>query len=182
VEPHLGSASGLYCQKALLNSFLRFLAVYETNITYYIYYAMNQVQICKRYYLTDQGLLIQVKTGEIHIPKIDNFGYYFIRLKEGRFRIHRLVMKYFGKPSPGPEYEIDHINRNKLDNSINNLRWVTHKENIYNRNETLPEGERHCDIEHKKYMSKATIRSHQKNKEAYNKYMREWRKKKKEGV
>lgn len=143
---------------------------------------MRQVQICKKYLLTENGNLINIKTGKIHIPRIDIYGYYFISLKDGRHRIHQLVMKYFGPPKPGDEYEIDHYNRDKLDNSIGNLRWVTHKENIYNRDMTLPEGERRCDIELKKYMSKATVRSHQKHREEYNAYMREWHRKKKEGV
>lgn len=143
---------------------------------------MRQVQICKKYLLNENGDLINIKTGKIHIPKIDTDGYYFIRLKDGRHRVHQLVMENFGPPKPGLEYEIDHHNRNKLDNSIDNLRWVTHKENIYNRSVTLPDGERHCDVEHKEYMSKATVRSHQKHREKYNAYMREWRKKKKEGV
>jgi hypothetical protein len=142
---------------------------------------MRQVQICKKYILKENGELIDVKTENIHIPKIDTFGYYSIRLKDGHHKIHQLVMENFGPPKPGPEYEIDHINRNKLDNSVDNLRWVKHIENIYNRSVTLPDGERHCDIDHKEYMSKATVRSHQKHREEYNAYMREWRRKKKEG-
>lgn len=143
---------------------------------------MKTVQICKKYLLTDNGDLIDIKTNATHIPKIDNYGYYFINLKSGRYRIHQLVMQYFGPPKPAENYEIDHINRNKLDNSVYNLRWVTHEENIYNRSVTLPDGERHCDIDHKEYLSKATVRSHQKHREEYNAYMREWRRKKKEGV
>lgn len=46
--------------------------------------------------------------------------------------VHRLIAETFienpeGKPC------VDHINRNKDDNSVENLRWVTHAENQANR-------------------------------------------------
>ena len=46
-------------------------------------------------------------------------------------------MELFGPPKPGPEYQIDHINRISDDNRIENLRWVTAKENMNNRNCSL---------------------------------------------
>lgn len=45
--------------------------------------------------------------------------------------MHRLVALTF-IPNPDNKAEVDHINRNKLDNSISNLRWVTHGENQLN--------------------------------------------------
>ena len=47
--------------------------------------------------------------------------------------IHRLPKigeYYIDNPNDAPC--IDHIDRNKLNNSIDNLRWVTHKENMNN--------------------------------------------------
>ena len=43
--------------------------------------------------------------------------------------VHRLVAETF-IDNPQGYTEIDHLNRNKLDNSVANLRWVTHSENM----------------------------------------------------
>ena len=48
--------------------------------------------------------------------------------------VHRLVAETF-LSNPNGYTEIDHLNRNKLDNSVANLRWCTHSENM--RNSTM---------------------------------------------
>ena len=45
--------------------------------------------------------------------------------------IHRLVANAF-IPNPERKPQIDHINTNRLDNRVCNLRWATNKENAYN--------------------------------------------------
>ena len=45
--------------------------------------------------------------------------------------VHRLVAEAF-IDNPQGYTEIDHLNRNKSDNSVTNLRWVTHSENMSN--------------------------------------------------
>ena len=57
-----------------------------------------------------------------------------ILLKDGKaknFKVHRLVALAF-IPNPENKTEVDHINAIKTDNSINNLRWASHKENMNN--------------------------------------------------
>ena len=62
-------------------------------------------------------------------------GYQHVTLqingKPKRFRVHRLVAEAF-IPNPENKPEIDHIDGNKSNNNVNNLRWCTHKENMNN--------------------------------------------------
>ena len=51
-------------------------------------------------------------------------------------KVHQLVAKAFPDRIVKPNInglEIDHIDRNPINNRWTNLRWITHKENINNR-------------------------------------------------
>ena len=58
-------------------------------------------------------------------------GYYRITYKHKSFALHRLVAELF-IPNPENKKEVDHIDTNKLNNNINNLRWVQPSENMNN--------------------------------------------------
>ena len=77
---------------------------------------------------------------KVMTPLTSKDGYKYVSLKkEGkRYKgfIHRLLGKqYIENPDNKPE--IDHINRDKNDNSLQNLRWVSRVENRKNRDDII---------------------------------------------
>ena len=55
--------------------------------------------------------------------------------KEYKVFMHTLILCVFGSDRPSEEYEVDHIDRNKHNNDIANLRWVTRKLNVENKSD-----------------------------------------------
>lgn len=68
-------------------------------------------------------------------PCVGKRGYYVVALnhnnKAKTYTLHRLIAKAF-IPNPENKPCIDHIDGNKLNNKIDNLRWCTYKENSNN--------------------------------------------------
>ena len=64
----------------------------------------------------------------------NSLGYLAIGIEDKRYQFHRIIYKAFN-----PEWDlhsplkIDHINRDRKDNRIENLRLVTIQENAFNR-------------------------------------------------
>lgn len=57
-------------------------------------------------------------------------GYVYVRTSKRNYQVHRLVAEAFIRKPNGKNY-IDHKNGNKLDNRVENLEWVTQKENVH---------------------------------------------------
>lgn len=66
---------------------------------------------------------------------------YDINGKEHKVFLHTLMLCIFVSDRPSEEHEVDHIDRNKCNNAVSNLRWVTRKLNIENKTETKKLGE-----------------------------------------
>ena len=59
-------------------------------------------------------------------------GYMRVKLNGRTYKLHRILAKHFIE-NPDDLPQVDHIDRNKTNNSIENLRWVTASENTRNR-------------------------------------------------
>jgi hypothetical protein len=84
--------------------------------------------------------------------KLTKSGYYQIRFKNTYFYAHRLAWLYvYGI---NPDGEIDHINRDKADNRITNLRLCTRSQNLMNRKQQTNNTTGHAGIYYSKVMNK----------------------------
>jgi hypothetical protein len=118
--------------------------------------------------LKDRGT--RVKAGDFtHGAKTDH-GYYVTGINKKRFRLHRIIWElHFGEIPKG--YEIDHINMDRSDNRICNLRLASRTENNLNRKKhkgridsNLPKGIYHYPGSGNTYQAKIAV-----NKKKYSK-------------
>lgn len=83
------------------------------------------------YEVSDLGRVRTVKTGKIKSPCISNAGYYMVNLhKNGKANlktVHRIVITAFEGPS---KLHTNHKDGDKLNNRLDNLEYVTHRENV----------------------------------------------------
>lgn len=96
---------------------------------------MGNVKSLERYELTNGRVKIRKRKEKILKPHPNGEGYPCVVLSKNSnqktHRVHRLVAQAF-IPNIDNKPCVDHINRNKLDNRVENLRWVTNQENMNN--------------------------------------------------
>ena len=76
------------------------------------------------------GTLIRLSTGKPVIG-LDAYGYIQLGYKKRMYKAHRIIWAIvYGV---FPDGHVDHINGNRADNRLNNLRTATHQQNVHNR-------------------------------------------------
>lgn len=85
------------------------------------------------YAISSTGEVKSLRFGRLLKKSTNGSGYQYVNLLNNKQRkttaVHRLVIDHFGKKPNIQNAVVDHINGNKLDNTIDNLEWVTIKEN-----------------------------------------------------
>lgn len=100
-----------------------------------IEFELKEIPGFKMYGLTKEGDVINIQTLRKIKQKIHK-GYLNVRItndekKSKNMFIHRLLMITY-KPIVNPdEMQVDHVDCNKLNNDLDNLEWVTKKENTH---------------------------------------------------
>ena len=85
------------------------------------------------YAITSCGKVWSYKYKKFLKPVISNRGYLIVALyKDGQYKwysVHRLLAEAY-IPNPDNLPEVDHIDSDKTHNYLNNLQWITHKDNV----------------------------------------------------
>jgi len=116
---------------------------------------MTSIEGYENYLIFEDGVIINSDTGREMKYKLNDNGYYKIDLYKDGIRktckIHRLIGLAF-IPNPENKPCIDHINRIRSDNRIENLRWATISENNINKSCCSNTGFQHICKKKSKFM------------------------------
>lgn len=105
---------------------------------------IEEFKVCQDYWVSNIGRMKSIRNGQEIILKLQirknkaskKKGYYRINLSPTKktYSVHRLVALAF-KFHPNHEcLTVDHINEDTLDNRIENLQWLTNRENSLKSN------------------------------------------------
>ncbi len=88
----------------------------------------NRKNTLEDYEITRNGHVINIHTGKEVKPQINGTGYYRVAIGKKLKFIHRLVaQKYIPNPDNLPQ--VNHKDGNKLNNCVDNLEWVSNRDN-----------------------------------------------------
>lgn len=88
---------------------------------------------CGMYEVSNFGDVREKRTGINLKISCNSKGYAIVNMQRKLYKVHRLVAENFvKKPKTDKTLQIDHIDRNKMNNDSKNLRWVTAAENRKN--------------------------------------------------
>lgn len=82
-----------------------------------------------QYIVSNKGNVKNKKTNRLLGGGYNQHGYRYVILKGKHYTVHRLTALAF-IPNPNKLPQVDHIDENKRNNYVSNLRWVSKSENI----------------------------------------------------
>lgn len=104
----------------------------------------RKVAVNDIYSVSNLGRVRNDKTGRILKQKTEKDGYFEVTLhrkaKQKTYRVHRLVALAFIPQLDKNRNEVDHIDYNKKNNRVDNLRWLTTQENLEHSRDRMLEG------------------------------------------
>ena len=80
-------------------------------------------------WVSNQGRVRLIKNKKYLEPRLNEKGYFYVFTDKGAQAVHRLVAYTWLGDKREATYTVDHINSNKRDNSVSNLRWLAEETN-----------------------------------------------------
>jgi hypothetical protein len=90
----------------------------------------------ENYQISNFGNVKNIKTNRILKQSLTTTGYKEVKINGKHFKIHRLIGEYF-IDNPNNLLCIDHIDNDKTNNNINNLRWCSYSDNCKNKTKKI---------------------------------------------
>ncbi len=97
---------------------------------------MEEYRVIKgyeNYSVSNFGNVMNNVSGKILKASLDRYGYKIVGLNGKKWKVHRLVAETFIPNPDNKKNNVDHKDTDRTNNNVNNLRFVSHQENCFNK-------------------------------------------------